>query len=1026
MARGTYFAGDAFLDSLYSTYGTQPTTDPEAAKVYSALVSAHQRLYAGLNKSEIDRELRTLSEQVKTFRSVKETAAELAETRARSSRVTSQNITKTKAALLEASTELAKALSAKSPAWDAAMQAAGVNPDKPNALAAAAALTKWMDSFGKPLSPTSPDLVPMMNRMSMTVLGKPLNQATPEELVAALGADAPGSVTGPIRDLAQSAKTRENDLRIRLDLVKKDQEFLDKNGSALANLSAGAPGAKKLYDELGRIGDSLEGNLMAALGRSAADIEAQRELTVNRNAEIEESQRRIDRMEVRAYGKEGRSPQEKMGRLMATPQFQEWAAANGYKVGDYFITEDGKLASNPGQDDKAALRQFLYQAGRTDKKYGPFLASKSTGVLVKVTAQDPEEKARVMRQYKGTNGSYYVNAQGDLVKPGMAQDELERGGYIPSVEMSGDGKYFKKPDGTVVGRDGQPTSAPSGTQFFPAIKADAQRRPAGYATVADIKDAATIEATNIGVDDGTLEDADKAALDAHIKGAPYSQATEDQVKTSWTGSYTGYLDRPHARDVLEGKTGGSVISLDGGRVTIPGGRPATIEVLEAREPGVIAGVVRAFNKFMPEKHVEDLRSKGMLQELPEAEAVRLGEEQLARFNAPGAPTPEVPTDVMTSYRTPTGKEEIVAVPVGSQAADVAQRTIGRDVVPITAAGAAAAAAPATTAAPAPGAPAAPATKPAPGAAPSTARTMKDDKGNVFSVTDDKITFVSPGEGQKVPTKKEWAKNSEVGKTIMGILDANTPKEPTPAAPKTAPTSALPKVDAKTRVTAPAETEPEIGARGSAAVVVPGKKAKPTTDEEDVERYVALRAAEQAKAEKAKPETPYVPKPIEDGQRFREQDETLPISGAQKAADESFLRKVAARTGRPELVSRMEGLRVMQGKNPLLYEQMLKETGGLSIEQMAAEERRKLRPKSGEPLKTVDAYAAGTTGYQPERVVQGAKPGTLDIAPPGSETVTAEAEFETPTPAPTSVAQPKLSLWKRLTGKNTNQPSGAQE
>lgn len=900
MARTSYFAGDALLDNLYTTYGTQPTSDPEAGKVYQRLVEAHQRMYAGLNKGEIDRELRTLSEQVKLYKIAREAATDLAETRGKGSRVTSQNITKLKTTLLDGQVSLSKTMNARGPAYTVATNAATAaeNQGGDKFGGAMAALTSWNDSFGKPLAPDSADNVPVMNQMSILATGKPLNEVSVEELVAKLGNAAGGKVGDYARTNLTAAKMRYEDMlstnKFFTDGLKKANSY----DSAMNNLAAGSPGAKKLNDELADLADNLQPALLAATGRSAADIEAQRELTVNRNAEIEESQARIDRAEARAYGTQKKTAQEKMGRLMATPQFQEWAAGNGYKVGDYFITDKGALASNPGPDDKAALRMFLYQA-ENPGKYGPLLASKSTGVLVKVTAQDPEEKARVMAAYKGSGGTYYLDAQGNLTKPGEAEDRLEREGYIPSVEISSQGGLIRKPDGTVVNFDNEVVAAPADATFTPAVKVG-DDGSMSYLTPADVGTKEQIAAiadgrTKVGVPDAD----DQVALDARAKGAPYTEATEDQVQQVWTGTYTGYLDRPHANDAISGKAGSSTIKLDGGRVTIPGGRPATIEVLEEREPGAIAGVVRAFNKSMPDAHVESLKAQGKIQELPREEAVRLAKEQNARFFEEPPPKPEVATEAAMPITTPGGQQGVVALPIGSRAVS-AGREEGRTVLPITsdtveaeakrAAEATAAAAAASDKAPAAAAPAAPATKPAPTSAPSTSMRVSDKEGNVFDVSLEKITLVSQPAGAKKSTKREWTSKDPAFETVMAQLETDNPMPEAEAKPAA---SALPKAGAKTKVAAPAETAPEIGARGAAAVVVP-KKVTPTTDEQDVERVASLRAAEQARKAAA---APFKPKESPDGEAYK------------------------AKTAEGQ--RREEGLAILREKNPAVFEQMMR-------------------------------------------------------------------------------------------------------
>jgi len=911
MARGAYFSGDALLDSLYTSFGTEPTYDPKAGDVYKALVEAHQKLYAGLNKAEVDRELRTLQEQVKMFKTAKETAAALAETRGKSSRVTSQNITKLKTEFIDATTQLSKAMNAKSPAYDRAVTAADNTTGDNTAkfIAKVAALQSWNDAFGHALSPSSRDNMPTMNQLAVAHLGKNLNEASVDEMVALLGTTAASGRMGAwLRNNFGAAKAQYEDLlstsQMLTEGLDKANKYDSKYNSLLATLGAGAPGAKELNDELSNLADQLEPALMRVTGRSPADIAAQQELIVNRNKEIEESQARIDRQEARAYGTGKQTADEKIGRLMATQQFKDWAAGNGFQIGEYNVDENGKLSMFPGNEDKAALRLFLYQANRPDRKYGPLFASKSTGAMVRVTTQDPAQKAEIMKKYRSGSGEYYLDNKGALVAPGVAQEALENGGYIPSVEgaiVRGVGPLLRLPDNSVVNaKTGQPATAPEGTQFFPVYKKDDTNKPAAFLSPNDVRDPAAIAALwsgkKLGIDDGKLSPEDAQALQAHTDQAKYKVADENTVQSTWTGVYTGRLDRPHAHDAIRGKAGMSTISLDGGKIIIPGDQPSTIEVIETREPGLIAGVVRAYNKLMPEQHLEKLRQEGVavdrMDGMPLGERVKLGQEAYDRFYATGPAKAEagpVP-DVMVPTTTSAGQQGLVALPAGSSAVDVAQRTgvptttivpgapIESSVAPkAPTPTATTTAAPAATAA----APAAPATKPAPTTTtPSAAKTMKDDKGNVFEVTADKIKFISPGPDQKVPPKTEWTPKDPAFKTINDVLKTEAAKPPVEAKP----TTALPKAGPKTEVTAPAETGPEIGSRVAAAVVVPRKGPKTELDlEEEKPKFQkavdARRAALQAAIEKGArgTEEPYVPKPREDGE-FMPNQTTPPLPG----------------------------------------------------------------------------------------------------------------------------------------------------
>lgn len=937
MARTAYFSGDALLDNLYTSLGTEPTYDPKAGDVYKVLVESHQKLYAGLNKAEVDRELRTLTEQVKMFRTAKETAAAIAETRGKSQRVTSQNITKFKTALIDATTELSKSMNAKSPAYDKAKTAAAntIGDNTAKFVAKVAALQSWNDAFGKSLSPSSRDNMPTMNQLAVEHLGKNLNEVTEDQIVALLGTAAGGSTGVWLRNNFGAAKAGYEDMLSNSQMLTEGLDKANKYGSMLDTLGAGSPGAKALNDELATLADQLEPTLMRVTGRSPADIAAQQELVVNRNKEIENSQARVDRAEARAYGVNKQTADEKIGRLMATSQFKEWASGNGFKIGEYNVDENGQLSMFPGNEDKTALRLFLYQANRPDRKYGPLFASKSTGALVRVTTQDPAQKAEIMKKYKGTDGNYYLDGDNNLAMPSEAQDALENGGYIPSIEIAlikGKGAWMRTPDGRVMdARTGQPSTAPADAQFVPAYRVE-NGKPAGYLTPGEVRTPDAVQglwdSRTIKGDDGKLSPEDAQALQAHTDRAPYKVADENTVQSSWTGVYTGRLDRPHANDAIRGKAGMSTISLDGGKIIIPGDQPSTIEVVETREPGLIAGVVRAFQKFMPEQHLEKLQRDGVAvgreDGMPIAERIRLGEEQNERYLAPGptkAGEGPVP-DVMTTMTTSSGRQGLVALPAGSSALDVAQRTgvpttmitpgapMESSAAPTTPTATTTAATPATAPATAT---AAPATKPVPGAAPSATKTMKDDKGNVFEVAGSDIKWVKTADGTVPTGKTAWKTGTLVGDNIMGILNTEAAKTPVEAKP----TTTLPRAGAATSVTAPAETGPEIGSRGAAAVVVPRKVPKTELDRE--EEKPAFRKAVDARREALRvalekgargTEDAYVEKPVEAGE-FMPGQTTGPLQG------------LAAPSRLPAMLSVLDSKEFKEGKTGMTDEEITK-------------------------------------------------------------------------------------------------------
>jgi hypothetical protein len=93
-----------------------------------------------------------------------------------------------------------------------------------------------------------------------------------------------------------------------------------------------------IESQLQKLTEDLGPRLMKALGRDAADIAAEQELIVNENAQLGKIKSEADRLGDIIYGGQKAYP---IARLVASPQFREWAEANSLQL-SLRITMEGK------------------------------------------------------------------------------------------------------------------------------------------------------------------------------------------------------------------------------------------------------------------------------------------------------------------------------------------------------------------------------------------------------------------------------------------------------------------------------------------------------------------------------------------------------------------------------------------------------------------------------------------------------------------------------------------------------------
>ena len=757
--------GDLYLAGLAEEYGDTPSLDPKLVAQHAALLKVYADLAKGLDATQAKRALAQLSEQQKAFATITKARADLAETRAQGSRVTSQNFQRA----IEAAEKVDAALTLKAnvttPQYEAAARSfTRANGGEAGAVAAAQTLTSWFDDFtNQPLGPSHPNIDVIMNRTAEKLIGEPLTAESAPRLIAALGTGASDQLRDQWAKLVNAGALRRDETMALQAQNRAELDSIKDAAGKYARIQAGSPGAVSIEAQLQKLTDNLGPRLMKALGRDAADIAAEQEIIVSQNAQLEYIKSKADRLEAIVYGGQKADP---IARLVASPQFREWAEANGMQLGQASVDPTtGETTYTPGAQDAKAIALYKWQSEHPGR-YSPIRRNKSTGAFVRVTVEDPAVRERVIAKYRAASGKFYMDTNGNLVPPQAAAEALEKGGYAPSVEMAtvGGKAYLRKADGTVLDAStGQPATAPEGAKFVPALYygADGSTR---YLTNDDIstpdKVAALFSAPEGAAGFGVLEPSDAEALQKHARMAPLAERTEDQMRSTWTNTVSGYLDAKHAADYSDPNFGGDTISLDGGAIRIPGGVPATIEILETKDRFSLGDVAKGWRRRMSEAHAEKLAAQGVPQ-ADTAYLTGLAQEARAEFleRPPEAVAP--PTTVKIPTTTAGGVETGVTVPIASPAA-AAARAMGKE-VPSTA----------------------------------TVQIIKTPEGKRYKLDTvaNKITLLNPTAGEKSSwTMADATPELQATLTAGEVVDFEGPTgdvSPEAATPEAAPTAAAP-------------------------------------------------------------------------------------------------------------------------------------------------------------------------------------------------------------------------------------------
>jgi len=560
------------LAAVYERYGimddTAATTDKNALAAYTALEKELAKYRSGgINAQVLKQWSDGLKAETAALSSTQRLIAAFNETAAKSDRVQTQAVTDLVRNVADnttrSATQSAQTMSLRAQPALAAYEGAGRN-----IATGMEKLLQTLTSQGVVPSLENPDIAGIGQVIATQMFGKPLSELTADEAASMVGDNQ--YLQEQTRKLIQHAK---NAYFSQAAATENSNAIMDKLYDLTATSGGVLTGAQRrdalhLVDQLGAL-------MEAQVGKSATEMREEME----RVASLDSTYRKLeqDTEEMRALaiqpGQEGL--RSKIGRVVATDEFRAWAEDNGFNIGQAQIDANGEVIYVPGQDDERALLAY----GRQMKTGAPvrLFGTQNTGKRVRVTATDPEERARLLQQ-NDLGGGQYAVLDGTVVSPAMYRRELRGSGLIDNgVEQAFvNGVTYVKNGNTVLKyADGkfvplaEGEAAPTG--FQPAmVYVDGKGR---YMTVADI-DNPPKDPNDIGF----VTADDKREIEA---SSPYKIVTADQLPSLGEVTFDGYLDKANAQ--LIAKHGTGALSVNNGQHVFTKG--AKVEVLETRGAG---------------------------------------------------------------------------------------------------------------------------------------------------------------------------------------------------------------------------------------------------------------------------------------------------------------------------------------------------------------------------------------------------------------------------------------------------------
>lgn len=560
----------AILDAYDIEDDTKPTTNIELAKVWEDFSEDVTRYRRDINADALKSRIADVRARLDYIKSSRDYQAKLEETEGKNARVSAQVFVERMNNLTTNKTRLATQRSQfYDQAFSPARSAFEETEEKSRASASADALFKTLDDRGLRYDPGNPDTAGLATQWTKMVLGTDdLSKVTPEQARAAV--EAAGGSSELQAKTAQFIRDAQS-----ADAAVRSANTDIKNAEDLAQgIAAGTiPVTEETKQQALAAARKATLAFQYLVGQDPETLKSQEEELAAQDSRLQMMQERETRLYNRAFGVGGEGLRTKMGRVMANPEFQRWAADNGYELGQSQIDADGNVSYVPGPQDERALLRFAEQA-RTGRQGGLF-TRRRTDELVRVTITNPEERQRLLEANDLGGGRYAVDPRtGSLVSSQAYIEESRKAGLVPQgyqSAMANGMVYIKAPDGSISVRlEGglEPVrTPPAGLKFQDAIvygPEDTVR----YMTAEDMTSPPA--AKDIGYPDAN----DKQAIE---KSSPYKVVTAEQLPNLGVQTFEGYRDKRNAKTL--GEMGEGAFSINNGQYTF--GKDAKYEVLLA-------------------------------------------------------------------------------------------------------------------------------------------------------------------------------------------------------------------------------------------------------------------------------------------------------------------------------------------------------------------------------------------------------------------------------------------------------------
>lgn len=588
-----------------------------------------------------------LKARLEYIKSGRETVAKLEETAGKDRRVSAQVKKDLQVQLMRSRTELAtKSAQFQSrvfnPAKAAFDSARGMGQS--GAVAASDSILNTLTAEGVGYNPQDPSVGGLAEQYALMVFGKPLAELSEQEVSAKIKADG-GSDTLQTRaaQFVRDGKQAVAAARGAEAVLNEQQRLINSIGVGPGGMIEGED-ADRLVSATKKAQAAFE----SLAGRSPESLSAEIETLAADDSEYQRLLKSEQELKDKVFQPGSEGLRKRMGRFIANPEVQEWAAAYGYKAGEAKVGPDGEVVYVPGPDDDKILMRFSYQATHPDRFGRLFKNQGATRDLVRITATDPEQRAKLLEANDLGGGRFAIQAgpDGDTVLSKEAyESELKASGMRPGgfqYASIGEGKNKKRyvksgsayyeydMNAKTFGRELTAAEIPQGLKFQDAVIFSGDgKTPLRYMTGEDLEKG--IVGMKIGYADPKEAQQIEAKTPSTIKivGA-------DQVPAG-TITAVGYLDKPRA-----GQPKGTV-SINNGQQVFT--KDVKVEVLA---------------KDAEKKPVSRLAAKA------EREAAKLGDRGLTQAQVLGTTAKEPPATPVAPVDTTEQARVAAADPVGGE------------------------------------------------------------------------------------------------------------------------------------------------------------------------------------------------------------------------------------------------------------------------------------------------------------------------------------------------------------------------